>query len=77
MLLEVLDRRGVDELREGEALIEGVSFKTIDGRRGEIDSLANLNRSGALALHEGSRRNGATRRSHAPIIAKRSRATQK
>jgi hypothetical protein len=61
MLLEVFDGRGIDQLRERETLIESVALKTINGRRDEVDSFADLNRPRTLALHEGSRRNGATR----------------
>lgn len=53
MLVEVLKGRGVDDLRERETLVEGVALQTIDGCRDEVDSLANLNRSRALTLHEG------------------------
>jgi hypothetical protein len=77
MLLKVLDGRGVDELRERETLIEGVPLQTIDGRRDEVDGLANLDRSCALTLHEGCGRNGTTSRCHPPRIPKNHPATEK
>jgi len=73
MLVEVLDHRGVDEFREREALVESEPLEALGCRGRKVDGLANLDDHSAFALHEGPRRNRATRGRHARSVPQNAR----